>query len=197
MSTTAIAPRRAAVLGDLASTSLAGSAALVTGGAALIGLLAQVVVKLPFTPVPVTGQTLGVLLVAAALGRRRGMASTGLYGLAGVAGVPWFAGGVGGWSAVSFGYVIGFVAAAAVVGGLAERGWDRRPLRTLAAMAVADAAILTCGTVWLAGVLDLGGRRAVELGVLPFLAGDAVKIGIAAALLPGAWWLAGRVTRRG
>lgn len=195
MSSTAYASRRV-VLGDLVSTSVVGSAALVVSGAALIGVLAQVAIPLPFTPVPLTGQTLGVLLVAAALGRWRGIAATALYGLAGIAGVPWFSGGASGWKITTFGYIIGFVAAAAVAGGLAERGWDRRPLRALSAMVLANAVILACGTIWLAGALQVSMVRAIELGVLPFLIGDLVKIMLAAGLLPSAWWLVNRVTGR-
>jgi biotin transport system substrate-specific component len=190
------APRRV-VLGDLVSASAAGSVALVVGGAALIGALAQVAIPLPFTPVPLTGQTLAVLLVAGALGRWRGIAATSLYGVAGIAGVPWFAGGASGWAAASFGYIIGFVAAAALIGGLAERGWDRRPVRTLAALVLADAVILACGTVWLAGALGVGAVRAIELGVAPFVLGDLVKIAFAAGLLPSAWWLVKRLGDRG
>jgi biotin transport system substrate-specific component len=165
-------------------------------GAALIGALAQVIIPLPFTPVPLTGQTLGVLLVAGALGRWRGMAATGLYGLAGVLGVPWFAGGTSGWAIASFGYIIGFVFAAAVAGTLAERGWDRRPLRALATMLLADAVILAIGTIWLAGALQVSIVRAVQLGVLPFIIGDLVKAAMAAGLLPSAWWVVHRVAGR-
>lgn len=196
MSSLSYAHRRPVVLADLFSTSAVGSAVLVVIGAALIGALAQVIIPLPFTPVPLTGQTLGVLLVAGALGRWRGMAATGLYGLAGVLGVPWFAGGTSGWAIASFGYIIGFVFAAAVAGTLAERGWDRRPLRALATMLLADAVILAIGTIWLAGALQVSIVRAVQLGVLPFIIGDLVKAAMAAGLLPSAWWVVHRVAGR-
>ena len=193
MSSVSYAHRRPVVLADLISMSAVGSAVLVVSGAALIGALAQVAVPLPFTPVPLTGQTLGVLLVAGALGRWRGMAATGLYGVAGVLGVPWFAGGTSGWAMASFGYIIGFVVAAAVAGRLAERGWDRRPLRAFATMLLADAVILAIGTIWLAGALQVSLVRAVQLGVLPFIVGDLLKAAIAAGLLPSAWWIVNRV----
>jgi len=196
VSSLSYAHRRPVVLADLFSTSAVGSAVLVVIGAALIGALAQVIIPLPFTPVPLTGQTLGVLLVAGALGRWRGMAATGLYGLAGVLGVPWFAGGTSGWAIASFGYIIGFVFAAAVAGTLAERGWDRRPLRALATMLLADAVILAIGTIWLAGALQVSIVRAVQLGVLPFIIGDLVKAAMAAGLLPSAWWVVHRVAGR-
>ncbi|TXK42610.1 biotin transporter BioY [Nonomuraea sp. C10] len=191
----ALPPRRL-VLGDLVTSSRTGAVVLTVSGAALIGLLAQVAVPLPGTPVPLTGQTLGVLLVAAALGLRRGVAATALYGAAGIAGVPWFTGAASGWSGMSFGYVLGFVVAAVVAGALAERGWDRAPGRAMAAMALANAVILLCGSAWLAALLRLDLWQAIQMGVLPFLAGDAVKIALAAALLPAAWRLSGSRARR-
>lgn len=190
------------VLADLiapsgtAVRSTARHVAVVVGGAALIGLLAQVVVPLPFTPVPLTGQTLGVLLVAAALGTSRGIASTSLYGAAGVAGVPWFAGGASGWAAVSFGYVLGFVAAAALVGWLAERSWDRSLTRSFLAMLGGSVVILGVGTTWLAVALRVDAQRAFELGFIPFLPGDLVKVLLAVAILPAAWRIARQSVRR-
>jgi biotin transport system substrate-specific component len=189
------------VLADLiavpktAVRSAAHTAVLVVGGAALVGLLAQVVVPLPFTPVPLTGQTFGVLLVAAALGTSRGVASTALYGVAGVAGVPWFAGGASGWAAVSFGYVLGFVAAAALVGWLAERSWDRGFATSFLAMFGGSVVILAVGTAWLAAALQVDAERAIELGFLPFVPGEFLKILLAVALLPSTWRLAGRSRR--
>jgi biotin transport system substrate-specific component len=165
------------------------AAALV--GSVLIALLAQAAVG---APVPVTGQTLGVLLVGAALGSRRGALAALMYLAQGAAGLPVFAYGGFGLPYMlgpTGGYLFGFVPAAFVVGALAERGWDRKPLTTVAAMAVGNVVIYAVGATWLAIHLGSAGR-ALALGVAPFLIGDAIKIALAAALLPGAWKLLGR-----
>jgi biotin transport system substrate-specific component len=182
-------------LGDVIPGAIARDAVLVIAYAALVGLLAQIVIKLPFTPVPITGQTLGVLLGGMALGWRRALAGMGLYALVGLAAVPWFAegrGGLGILSAPSFGYIVGFVAAAGVLGWLAERGLDRLPWTALLAMEIGNAIIYLFGVGWLAHALNIGLDRALQLGLVPFLVGDAIKAVIAAGLLPGAWLLAGR-----
>jgi biotin transport system substrate-specific component len=185
----ATAAPRPAVLADAIPASRVGNAALVLGGAAFVGLAAQVSVPLPFTPVPLTGQTFAVLLTGAALGWRRGLVAMLLYLAAGVVGVPWFADGSSGWAAPSFGYVVGFLAAAAVVGRLAGAGADRTPLRTFALMALGSAIIYLVGVPWLAVSLHIGPAKAVALGLTPFLIGDAIKAIVAAGLLPGAWRL--------
>ncbi|MFF2662128.1 biotin transporter BioY [Kitasatospora sp. NPDC058032] len=187
-----------AVLADLlpaAGSRLGGQArdlALVAGGAALTGLAAQLSVNVPGSPVPVTGQTFAALLVGTALGSRRGVASLGLYLLAGMAGVPWFAEGSSGWSMPSFGYTIGFVLAAGLVGALARRGADRSPVRTAAAMVLGSLAIYAVGVPYLAFALDVPMARAAELGLYPYLVGDALKAALAAGALPLAWKLLGR-----
>ncbi|MFF7458986.1 biotin transporter BioY [Kitasatospora sp. NPDC008115] len=187
-----------AVLADLlpaAGTRLGAQArdlALVAGGAALTGLAAQLSVNVPGSPVPVTGQTFAALLVGTALGTRRGIASLGLYLLAGMAGVPWFAEGSSGWSMPSFGYAIGFVLAAGLVGALARRGADRSPARTAAAMVLGSLAIYAVGVPYLAFALDVPLARAAELGLYPYLVGDALKAALAAGALPLAWKLVGR-----
>ncbi|KRV46364.1 biotin biosynthesis protein BioY [Wenjunlia vitaminophila] len=164
--------------------------ALVVGGAALTGLAAQLSVPVPGSPVPVTGQTFAALLVGTALGTRRGLLSLALYLLLGAAGTPWFAGGTSGFGA-TFGYVVGFVVAAGMVGALAERGGDRGPLRMLGTMAVGSAAIYAVGVPWLAVSLDLSLSEAASLGLVPYLLGDAVKAALAMGALPAAWRLAG------
>ncbi len=164
----------------------ARSAALVVAGAALVGLCAQLSLRVPGTPVPVTGQTFAVLLVGAALGWRDAGLSMALYAVAGSLGVPWFAHGGSGW-AVTFGYVLGFVVAAAVVGRLAERGGDRSPLRTATTMVLGTALIYAIGVPWLAHAVHVSLPRAWALGARPFLVGDALKVLLAAGLLPGAW----------
>lgn len=188
MALTAPAPR---VLADVVPQSAVRDALLVAGGAAFVGLAAQVAVPLPFTPVPVTGQTFAVLLTAAAIGPLRGVLSMMLYLLAGLAGVPWFASQSaafeGGVLVASFGYIVGFVVAAAVVGRLAERGWTRSPLRTAAIMVLGNVIIYAVGVTWLAINLGVGLGQAVEWGLTPFVAGDLLKVALAAGLFPLAW----------
>lgn len=122
---TAAAVRPNTVLADLLPASRVRDVALVAGGAVLTGLAAQLSVPVPGSPVPVTGQTFAALLVGTALGARRGFLALALYAVAGVAGVPWFAGGSSGASTASFGYILGMVLASALVGALARRGADR------------------------------------------------------------------------
>ncbi|MFN2165099.1 MAG: biotin transporter BioY, partial [Anaerolineae bacterium] len=154
---------------------VARDAAMVLGGSLLIALCAQVAVRMPFSPVPVTLQTLAVLLAGASLGSRRGAMSVMVYLAQGLSGLPVFAGGAFGPSYLlgpTGGYLLGFVAAAYAVGWLAERGWDRRPATMLAAMAMGSAVIYAVGLPWLAAYV---GDAAWETGLLPFLVGDAVK----------------------
>ena len=179
------------VIADVFGRSAVRNAVLVIAGAAFVGVAAQVAVPLPFTPVPLTGQTFAVLLTAAALGMWRGVAAMSLYAVAGVAGVPWFAGAStafkGGALVVSFGYVLGFVAAAALVGWLAQRGATRTAPRTAGLMVLGNAVIYTFGALWLAAALSVPLTNALSLGVTPFLIGDALKVALAAGLFPLAW----------
>lgn len=189
MSAAATPPlRRPVVLADLLPGTVVRDAGLVVGLAVALGLSARLVVPLPFTPVPVSGQTLAVLLGAAALGRRRGVLGTALYLALGVAGLPWFTGAGG----ATLGYLIGFVLAAAVVGRAAERGACRSPLAAFATMVVGNVSIYLCGAGFLALYLGVGATEAATLGVVPFLLGDAVKIAVATALLPAAQRLVDR-----
>jgi biotin transport system substrate-specific component len=180
------------VLADLLPGALVRDALLVVGAAGFIGLLAQISIHLSFTPVPITGQTLGVLLAGTALGWRRAGAALLLYAVAGVAGVPWFADHTSGYASASFGYIIGFFAAAVLCGYLAERGADRSVLGSVPAMLAAEVVIYAFGLTWLAIDLHLGASATIADGLTPFLAGDAIKAALAAGLLPAAWWLAGR-----
>lgn len=186
-----IASPAPAVIADVFGRSAVRNAILVVTGALFVGLAAQVVVPLPFTPVPVTGQTFAVLLTAAALGMWRAIASMSLYAVAGLAGVPWFAGGSAAFSAgvltVSFGYVVGFIAAAGLVGYLAQRGATRTALRTAGLMVLGNIVIYAVGVVWLAVAISVPLSTAVELGLTPFLIGDAIKVALAAGLFPLAW----------
>ena len=179
------------VLADLVPGALGRDVLLVVGGAFAVGWLAQVSIHLSFTPVPITGQTLGVLLCGTTLGWRRGSAALLLYAVAGVIGVPWFAGHAGGYVGASFGYIVGFVLCAALCGRLAERGVDRTVWKTIPAMMAGEVVMYSIGVVWLGVSLHVGVARAVALGLTPFLLADAVKALLAALLLPGAWRLVG------
>jgi len=172
--------------------AIAYDAALVLGGSLFVALAAQVTIRLPFSPVPITGQTLAVLLVGALLGSRRGAWSLLAYLLEGLAGLPVFAGGASGPAYAlgpTGGYLIGFVIAAFVVGWLAERGWDRRLGSTALAMVAGNVAIYACGLGWLSLFV---GRQALALGLIPFLAGDVVKLVLATTIVPLGWRLLGR-----
>ncbi|HEY7847436.1 MAG TPA: biotin transporter BioY [Candidatus Limnocylindria bacterium] len=192
---TAAAIARPRVLADLLPGALLRDILLVIGAAAFTGLCAQVSIPLPFTPVPITLQTFAVLLSGAALGPWRGGAAMLLYLVAGVAGVPWFAGQESGYSGdvvFTFGYIIGFVVAATVVGALASRGADRTVSGTLAIMVLGNLIIYAFGVPWLMATAGMPLFLALENGLWPFVIGDALKIALAAGLLPLAWRLAGK-----
>ena len=192
---TTIAQNRHRVLADLLPAGLLRDVALVVGAAALTGLAAQISIPLPFTPVPISMQTFTVLLAGAALGPVRGGLSMALYLVAGVLGVSWFSEQRSGWEFASFGYIVGFVAAAAMVGWLARRGADRSVLGTVALMAAGNLVIYAIGVPWLMASLGAGVGEGLQFGVVPFLPGDALKIALAAGLLPVAWRLAGNRIR--
>jgi biotin transport system substrate-specific component len=163
----------------------------------VIGLSAQVSIQLPFTPVPVTLQTLAVLLTGAALGSRRGALAVLLVLAEGAAGLPVFSGWRAGLPHLlgpTGGYLVGFVLAAFVTGALAEHGWDRRPLTALAAMAIGNVAVYALGLPILAAFAGSG--NVLSLGLYPFVPGDLLKIAAATGLLPLAWKLAHRSSPR-
>jgi len=188
--TAQVAPRPR-VLADLVPGALVRDVALVVAAAVLTGIAAQILIRLPFTPVPISLQTLTVLLAGAALGPIRGGLGMLLYLGAGVAGAPWFSEQRYGWEFASFGYIIGFVVAAVVVGALARRGTDRTVIGAVWLMALGNLVIYVLGVTWLANWLAVDLPTALEFGVWPFLVGDALKIALAAGLLPAAWKLAG------
>jgi biotin transport system substrate-specific component len=170
--------------------SLVVDSALTIAGVVLVAVLAQVRIPLPFTPVPITGQTFGVLLVGAALGARRGGASLLLYLALGAAGLPLFAGagaGPGYLLGPTAGYLVGFVPAAWFVGRFAERGWGRGLTSSLALFAAGQTIIYACGVGWLASRVGL--PTALIQGLLPFLPLDLIKVGLAGTTLPSAWRL--------
>ncbi|WP_194408681.1 biotin transporter BioY [Microbacterium cremeum] len=171
-------------------------AGLVVAGAAVVALLAQV--EIPLWPVPITGQTLGVIVVGAALGAWRGAAALTTYLLAGLAGLPVFAGFTGTVAAVgkpSFGFIIGFIVAAFVAGWFAERAWDRRPALAFLGFAAASVVPFLFGIPYMAFILnvvmglDFSFWALLEVGLLPFILGGIVKAALAAAIIPGAWAL--------
>lgn len=178
---------RARVLGDVVPGGLARDVTLVIGGAALTAVAAQISVPLPFTPVPLTLQTFAVLLVGASLGTVRGLASIALYLAVGVAGAPVFHAGASGMGGASFGYVIGFVLAAGLVGRLAEGGATRGPLATAGVMVAGNLVIYAVGVPWLMVAAHVGLVQGLALGVVPFLVGDVVKVAVAAGLFPVVW----------
>jgi biotin transport system substrate-specific component len=170
--------------------TLLTDAILVVSGTALVSICAQISVKLPFTPVPITGQTFAVCLVGASLGAVRGAASLTLYFLVGVLGAPVYAHRDHGWDVItsaSGGYIVGFVLAAAVTGLLAEHGWDRRFSSAVGAMLTGNVVIYLVGLPWLAVVLNTNLEQTLEDGLYPFVPGDLFKLYCAAALLPAAW----------
>ncbi|MFJ6660674.1 biotin transporter BioY [Streptomyces sp. NPDC091377] len=189
MSTAATSARPGLVLADLLPASRVRDVALVAGGAVLTGIAAQIAVPVPGSPVPVTGQTFAALLVGTALGAGRGFLSLALYALVGMAGVPWFAEGGSGVAAPSFGYVLGMLLAATVVGALARRGADRSAPRMAGTMLIGSAIIYAVGVPYLALAADLSLTAAVAAGLTPFLLGDALKAALAMGALPTAWKL--------
>ncbi len=165
-------------------------AALIIGGSLFIALSAQVAIRLPFSPVPITAQTLAVLLTGALLGSRRGALSLLAYLAEGLAGLPVFSAGRAGLAHLlgpTGGYLIGFVAAAYLTGYLAERGWDRRVDTTALAMLAGNVALYLPGLAWLASFV--GADKALTLGLYPFVIGDLLKIVLAMTLLPTGWRL--------
>lgn len=168
--------------------------ALVVAGASFVAALAQV--EVPLWPVPITGQTLAVVVVGAALGARRGAAALVTYLLAGLAGLPVFAGFTGTIAAVakpSFGFIIGFVFAAFVAGWFAERAWDRRPILAFVGFAAASVIPFVFGVPYMAFILNvvlgqgLSFDAIMAAGVTPFIVGGVVKAALAALLVPAAW----------
>ncbi|MEA2447360.1 MAG: biotin transport system substrate-specific component [Actinomycetota bacterium] len=175
--------------------SLIWDIVLVVSGTAFVALLAQISIPLePFSPVPITGQTLGVLVVGGALGAIRGGSSLILYLALGSLGAPIYAGGDSGsfTTLPTGGFLIGFIAAAVVVGYLAEKGWDRSFKSSLGAMLIGEIVVFAIGVPWLAANLDISATKAMEIGLYPFVIGDVIKLLLAAGLLPTAWKLVGK-----
>ena len=186
------------VLADLIPRSVLTDIALVAGAALFVGVLAQINIHLSFTPVPITGQTLGVLVAGSALGWKRGGLAMALYMALGMVGVPWYSNHTHGWSVATGatgGYLFGFIVAAAVCGLLAAKGNDRKVLAAMGSMVVGNVIIYAFGVTWLAHVIHVSLAKAITLGLPPFLLGDAIKVIIAALILPGTWMLVDRARK--
>lgn len=169
---------------------------LVCGFALLTALSAQIIIPLPFTPVPITGQTFAVLLSGAVLGSTLGASSQALYFVLGAVGLPFYAGGERGWTTATGatgGYLVGFVVAAWVVGRLAERRQDRSVATAIPAFLAGNIIIHLFGVPWLAYRLGVSWPEAVQLGSVPFLIGDIAKVVAAGLILPGSWKLIDRL----
>jgi biotin transport system substrate-specific component len=170
-------------------------AGLVLAGTALLILASRVAIPLLGNPVPFTLQTLAVLLVGGGLGLRRGALSAGLFVGLGVVGLPVFAESRSGVDVIfgaTGGYLVGFIAAAALVGRLAELGWDRHLGGSVGMNLLGTAMIYVVGVPWLAVTAGVSIGDAVTLGLLPFLLGDTIKLLVAAGAFPAAWWVVGR-----
>ena len=198
MSSTALVP--SLVRPDSRVLALVADAFLVAAGVTLIALSAQVSIPLPNTPVPVTGQTFGVLLVGASYGAIRAFATMTAYLVVGGIGYGVFAAHASGWDVLRFssatgGYLVGMLVAAAFVGALADRGWDRTVVWALVTMVLGNVVIYAFGYLWLQHALGLNALQTWHAGIRPFLPGDAIKIALAAGLLPAAWKLVDLVRR--
>jgi biotin transport system substrate-specific component len=168
-------------------------ASCIMAGSLFVALSAQVAFRLPFSPVPVTGQTLAALLVGAVFGSALGSLALLAYLAEGLIGIPVFAGGAVGLVRLlgpTGGYLVGLVAAAFLTGWLAERRWDRRPITTALAMLAGNAVVYAFGLAWLSRFV--GPDHVLAAGLLPFIPGDLVKVALAAGLLPLAWKLIDR-----
>ncbi len=184
--------QRPTIVDRVLPKSLVTDFALILAGVALIAGAAQLVI--PMYPVPMTGQTFAVLLVAMSLGFGRATISVAAYVALGAAGLPFFQAGASGWSfGPTLGYLIGFVAAAALVGWLAQQGWDKSWLKVGASFVAGSAVIYVFGLAWLSIFLGAVGApndlvSVLNAGLAPFIIGDIVKAVAAAALLPAAWF---------
>ena len=174
------------VMAPSIATSALTKAVLVVFGSLLLAVSAQF--KIPLYPVPVTGQTLVVLLIGMTYGQRLGGITMATYLFEGAIGLPVFAGGASGMAVLfgpTGGYLFVFLLAAVAMGYLAERGMGRSVVSTVIAMVIGNMVIYLCGASWLAGFIGFG--KAITAWVLPFLYGDVLKLAVAAGLMPLAW----------
>jgi biotin transport system substrate-specific component len=186
-------PTRPLVLADLVPAVRARNVVLVALGVLFTALLAQVSVPVPGSPVPVTGQTLAVVLTAASLGPARGVSVQVVYILAALVGLPFYSEASGGWDVVvgaTGGYVFGFIPAAYLIGLAARHGADRRFRTSVPLFVAGQAVVFAVGVPWLALATGMSAAQALEAGFYPFILGGLVKAAVAAAVLGGAWRVA-------
>ncbi|MET0989818.1 MAG: biotin transporter BioY [Glaciihabitans sp.] len=179
---------RPTLVDQFITRTLATDAALVIGAAAFVGIAAQVAV--PLWPVPITGQTLAVLLVGSALGAVRGSIAMVVYALMGIVGLPVFSdasSGLGVIAGPTGGYIIGFIFSAALVGWVAERAGDRKFVGAILAFGAGTVVTFVLGMIWLAAVLGLNFEQTLQAGLYPFIIGGVVKSLLAAAAIPLVW----------
>ena len=204
--TTAAAPAtHTRVLADIiARPSSRARAFAIDAGLVLAGVAVALLAKVSFFigPIPITGQTLGVILVGAALGSARGAATMTTYMFVGLLGLPVFAGPVAGPAyllAPSFGFILGFIPAAFVAGWFAERAWDRKPLLAFAGFVIASVIPFVIGVPYMAFILStvmgqtISPAEVLNAGLWPFIVPGLIKAGFAALLIPGAWALVRRI----
>lgn len=197
MSTLSLSIGRPTLADRAFSRGIAMDLVLIATGTALVAVAAQLAV--PIWPVPITGQTLAVLLVGSTLGALRGALSMVLYAAVGALGLPVFSDSASGWGVLlgpTGGYIVGFIFAAALTGWIAQREWDRKVAKAILSFAAGTVVTFAFGLPWLSYTLSLGLNDTLQAGLYPFIIGGVVKAVIAALLLTAGWKAVERSTRR-
>lgn len=190
---TTIAPLRAVLI---PRTSAVTNTALIVGGTVFMSLMAQIAIPVPGSPVPITGQTLGVLLMGSAYGASLGVSTIALYLVLGALGAPVFAEGAHGFAKLSGptgGYLVGMLLAALIVGALANKQWDARLRTSFTQMLLGELLIFVPGLLWLKTYTGASWSWTFAAGFTPFIVGEIIKIGLAGSALPSVWALVRRV----
>ncbi|WP_341954428.1 biotin transporter BioY [Salinibacterium sp. TMP30] len=197
MSTLTLTLGRPTLADTIFSRSLTTDLVLVGAGAALTAAMAQLVV--PLYPVPITGQTLAVLLVGSTLGATRGMLAMLLYAILGIVGLPVFSeasSGLGVLAGTTGGYIVGFIFAAGLTGWLAQRDWDKKFLGAAVSFLAGTGLTFVFGLTWLALVTGGSLEQVLAWGLYPFIIGGVIKAAIAAAIIPSTWKLSAAIARK-
>ena len=196
MSSVTLTTGRSTLVDRLFARSIATDSILIIAGVALTAALAQV--SIPLWPVPITGQTLAVLLVGSALGAVRGTISMALYAVLGIVGLPIFSAASSGWGVIAGptgGYIVGFIFAAWLTGWAAQRTWDRRFVGAGVSFLSGSAVVFVIGLPWLAISLGLNLQQTLESGLYPFIVGGIIKAVIAAGVISTSWYFVDRSKR--